>query len=431
MLQRRMVLSALAALAAAFALISLFLISCDEDPTEIDATTLRITRISGDGQSERVGAMLPEPIVVRITNISGNLRPGISVTFSSTAAGSEALPSTDITDSQGLASCYFVLGTEEGTQQIKAEVTTDSTFFSASAVLPACPEETTESASAWPSGHIFIVTTSSALITTGASVLIDFDPGTDTWEKVLESDLILTDVAFSPRGELYVATPSYIYKVDPTTNDLQQFTPLTEVGHVELEPNSGGILMGISDNGRMFTVKCSPEMAYLYAFSFIPTHTENLATDPLKRDIFFVTGTPPDFQLQKALWDGRSDDGGSVSLITYLNASTGTPRGMCCDSTGTLYITIDGTQNFRRLFEVDPDGTVDTAFFDFVDYFGATEPGRWGDVTILEDELFLIDKDNGRLVVISTDGTFDREVVSNDFFVPGTVLEEYGIAASP
>jgi hypothetical protein len=59
------------------------------------------------------------------------------------------------------------------------------------------------------------------------------------------------------------------------------------------------------------------------------------------------------------------------------------------------------------------------------------EAGRWGDLTIMEDELYIIDKDNGRLVVISTDGTFQRKVTSNDFFVPGSVLEKYGIAASP
>ncbi|MCK4351237.1 MAG: hypothetical protein KAX13_10275, partial [Candidatus Krumholzibacteria bacterium] len=310
-------------------------------------------------------------------------------------------------------------------------VTTDSTTFSVSAVEPACPEMNLEPASDWPSGHIFIVTTSSALLTTGASVVIDYDPVANSWEKVLESNHYLTDIAFSPRGELYVTLADYIYKVDPATKLLVEFTPLNEAGHVELEPNSGGILMGMSDNGRMFTVKCPPTMVYLYDLAFSPTHTENLATDPLTRDIYFVTGTPPDFQLWQASWDGRSDDGGSTNLITYINASTGTPEGMCCDSTGTLYITIDGHQNFRRLFKVDQDGNVDIALFDFVEYFGAGEAGRWGDVTILDDELYIIDKDNGRLVVISIDGTFQREVVSNDFFVPGSILENYGIAASP
>ena len=429
MLQKRMILSTVAVLAFTLIFTSLLFTSCDDNPTDTDA--LRITKISGDGQAERVQAMLPEPLVVRVTNIAGDRRPGIAVTFSSQDPGAATLPPTAVTDSEGRAFCNFKLGTEAGTQHVNAAVTTDSTTFSVSAVVPACPEMSLEPASDWPSGHIFIVTTSSALLTTGAAVVIDFDPETDTWERALETNLYLTDIAFSPRGELYVTLADHIYKVDPVSKLLVGFTPLSETGHVELEPNSGGILMGMSDNGRMFTVKCPPTMAYLYDFSFIPTHTENLATNPVTRDVNFIVGTPPDFQLQRASWDGRSDDGGSLDLITYINASTGTPEGMCCDSTGTLYITIDGHQNFRRIFKVDPDGSVDIAFFDFVDYFGATEAGRWGDMTILDDELYVIDKDNGRLVVISTDGTFQREVVSNDFFVPGSILENYGIAAAP
>ena len=431
MLQKRTMLSTLAALAAAFVFISFFVTSCDDNPTDTDLTDLRITKISGDGQTERVQAMLPEPLVVRVTNVAGERRPGIAVTFSTQNPGAEVVPPTAVTNSEGQAYCGFKLGTEVGAYQIMAAVTTDSTTFSASAVEPACPEMDLEAASDWSSGHIFIVTTSSALITTGNSVVIDFDPETDTWEKVLESNLVLTDIAFSPRGELYVTLADYVYKVDPTTKDLLEFTTLSEVGHVELEPNSGGILMGMSDNGRMFTLKCSPDLAYLYTFAFVPTHTENLATDPVTRDIYFMTGTPPAFQLQHAAWDGRSDDGGSVDLITYIDASDGTPEGMCCDSTGTLYIAIDGTDTFRRIFEVDPDGNVDRAFFDFFDYFGAVNAGRWGDLTLLDDELFIIDKANGRLVVISTSGTFLREVASNDFFVPGSILESYGIAVSP
>ena len=418
-------------LAIALILASLLVTSCDDNPTETDDTTLRIAKISGDDQSERVEALLPDALVVRVTNIAGNRKPGITVSFSSQNPGAEVIPPAAVTDSEGQAHCSFKLGTATGVQQVKAVVSTDSTTFSATALELACAEESTEPASDWPSGHIFIVTTSSALLTTGSSVVIDYDPVANSWAEVLESNLYLTDIAFSPRGELYVAIADYIYKVDPSTKDLLEFTPLTELSHVEIEPNSGGILVGMSDNGRMFAVKCSPQMAYLYDFSFIPTHTENLAADPVTRDVYFMTGTPPDFQLQQAVWDGRSDDGGNVNLITYVDASTGTPRGMCCDSTGTLYISIDGNQNFRRIVEVGLDGTVDDAFFDFVDHFGAEDAGRWGDLTILEDELYIIDKDNGRLVVISTDGTFQREVVSYDFFVPGSILEKYGIAASP
>lgn len=429
MLRKRTRQLLMLAFASIFA--SILISSCDDNPTDSDYTDLRITKISGDGQVERVQAMLPDPLVVRVTNIAGERKPGITVTFSSQNTNAEVIPPTAVTDSEGRASCSFRLGTQTGEHQIKAVVSTDSTVFSASAVEPACTEMSVEPASDWPPGHIFIVTTSSALLTTGASVVIDYDPVANSWEKVLETNHYLTDIAFSPRGELYVTLDDYIYKVDPATKNLLEFTPLSEVGHVELEPNHGGILMGMSDNGRMFVVKCSPDMAYLYIFSFVPTHAENLATDPVTRDVYFMTGTPPDYQLNHAAWDGRSDNGGNVDLITYIDASTGTPKGLCCDSTGTLYIAIDGTGNDRGIFEVDPDGNVDSEFFDFVDYFGPTEAGRWGDITLLDDELFIIDKDNGRLVVISTDGTFVREVVSNDFFVPGSVLENYGIAASP
>ena len=133
MLQRRTMLSTLAALAAAFVFISFFVTSCDDNPTDTDLTDLRITKISGDGQTERVQAMLPEPLVVRVTNVAGERRPGIAVTFSTQNPGAEVVPPTAVTNSEGQAYCGFKLGTEVGAYQIMAAVTTDSTTFSASA----------------------------------------------------------------------------------------------------------------------------------------------------------------------------------------------------------------------------------------------------------------------------------------------------------
>ena len=405
--------------------------SCDENPTETDEdyTNLHITKISGDNQSERAGAQLPEQLVVEVENILGDEQQGIEVDFSTANPGAQVFPESDITDQNGRASCYFVLGSNTGLQHTKAVIETDSTTFAATAIEAPCTEADPVASSDWSSNNVFYVTTSSAMITTGNSVLVEFDPETDMRTEILETSHTLTDVAFSSRGELFVASSGVIYKVNPSTKLLEEYTDLSMVGHIELDANQGGILAGLSVNGP-FEVECTPAApTELYpGVSFVGMQSENFTADPVSRDLFFISGSSPTYKLWRAPWDGSSA-AGSTSLHADINIGDNTPKGMCIDYSGYIYVTVDGTDNYRRIIKIAPDGTVDYDFFDFYAHFGILEAGRWGDITLLYGSLYLIDTDENRIVEITTSGAYVREVDSTDFSGPGTSGETNGITA--
>jgi len=407
----------------------LFYSSCDENPTDVE-TDLNLSMVSGDGQSERAGAQLPEPLVVVVKNTLGDGQQGKEITFSTVNPGAHVYPETAVSDQNGRALCYFVLGSDVGLQNATARMESDSITFSATAVEVPCTEAEPTLSDDWSPHNIYYVTTSSALLTTGNSVLVEYDPETDTRTLVLETSHTLTDVAFSSRWELFVAASGVIYKVNATSKTLEEYTVsgwLT--GHVELDANQGGILAGLSVNGP-FGVNCTPtEPTELYpGTSFVNMRPENFAADPVSRDLFFISGSSPTYKLYRVPWDGRSTPG-SISLHSDLNITDNAPRGMCIDYSGNIYITVDGSDNYRRIIKVYADGTIDYDFFDFFDYFGNLDMGRWGDITLLYGSLYLIDTDKNRIAEIRTNGDFVREFDSTDFSGPGTPGETYGITA--
>ncbi|GEM_PF-2896022 len=411
--------------------------SCDENPADGDKQSmLELIRIhSGNNQSERTGAMLSDPLTVKLIDILNNPKPGVEVRFSSTNPGAVVNPASAVTDSKGLASCTFKLGTEPGVQHVKAATYIDSTLFSATAEVPECDEEDTEPSGAWPSGHIFITTTSSSLIDATGSVILDVDPQQLQNEPtlVLETDSLLIDLAFSTRGELYVSTAHSILKVDPQSYEMDVFVSYTGHKSVELEPNSGGVLAGVDVNG-LFSAGC-PSHGLVEISSYIPGILwENLAAHPLTRDLFTITGSSSYYRIIRGEWDGRSSSiSDLVYPVNFINAGQGRPNGMCIDSTGTVFVTVDGNDTDRRISKISADGTIYDDFFDFYAHAGGNsiEAGRWGDITLLDGYLYLVDTRNDRLVVISTEAVWTDDKQSHVFSKPGGDSERYGIAASP
>ena len=407
----------------------LFYSSCDEDPTDVE-TDLNLSMVSGNGQIERAGAQLPEPLVISVENTLGDGQQGIEITFSTANPGASVFPESAITDQNGRASCYFVLGTEVGLQNATARMESDSTTFSATALEVPCTEADPSASVDWSSSNVYYVTTSSALLTTGNSVLVEFDTDTGARTVILETNHTLTDVAFSSRGELFVASSGVIYKVNATSKILEEYTVDAFMsGHVELDANQGGILAGLSVNGPI-EVECTPiAPTELYpGTSFVNMRSENFTADPVSRDLFFISGSSPTYKLYRVPWDGRTA-AGSMSLHADLNITDNAPRGMCIDYSGNIYITVDGSDNYRRIIKVYADGTIDYEFFDFFDYFGNLDMGRWSDITLLYGSLYLIDTDENRIVEITTAGAYVREIDSTDFSGPGTSGETNGITA--
>ena len=83
---------------------------CDpivEDPT--------VSKTSGDEQAGRVGQVLPEPLQVTVTT-DGAATTGVTVNWSTAAAGGALSPTSTATDANGVASSNWTLGTTSGAQ---------------------------------------------------------------------------------------------------------------------------------------------------------------------------------------------------------------------------------------------------------------------------------------------------------------------------
>lgn len=414
-------------------LVFLVLPSCEDNPSDADDTAAkpRISIHSGDSQSERVGAWLEAPLVVRVADILGNPRAGREVIFSTQSDGT-VTPPADTTGTAGLASCLFKLGTAAGMQYVKASIAEGEVIFALEAEAIECSEEDPSRIEHWPKDHIFITTTSSSLLESGSSVLIDFDPQSLVPEKVMEFSDSVVDLTFSARGELFLAAKNKIFKVDTFHLVSEFFQPPAE-WNVEIEPNAGGIISGLSLQYGPFFLICPANMHALYPpGSFVGVNWENLAAHPITRDLFIITGlSPPNYRLWRIPWDGQSTASDPI-LHAEIHAGAAAPRGMCIDSTGTIFITIDGNGSDRRIASVSPSGYVDDDFFDFCQYYGTTTnlAGRWGDIALLGDELYLIDRYNDRLVIITTAGDMVWEVQSTAFSEQFKDSERYGIAAN-
>ncbi len=417
-----------AALSAALLAAAFLMPSCAEDSVTDDPSLVaRLDVYAGDNQTGTVGSLLPDPLVVRASDILGNPRPGITVQFSTTNTGASVSPASAQTGASGFASCAFRLGSSTGEQQVRASTEGDSTYFTATASALECPEEDPGAACAWPSGHIFVTTTSSSLLSGNGSVVIDYDPDTGVIEKVLETNEIIIDLAFSSRGELYLSTTDEIFKVDPDDKSLSVFHTYASPAPVEIEPDYGSVLAAVTST-KLFGVFCPASILSAEA-GVVAARPECLAVDPVSRDAWIVTGVNPTFHFYRYPWDGRGDFGPGVEEVI---AATGTsaPAGMCADGTGNIYVVLDGSGADRTIGRILSDGAWQRTFFDLYDY---SATGRWGDITYLGGELYLIDTRNNALVAVSATGPgININVLMNtafsDLIDQG---ERYGISASP
>ena len=99
------------------ALLALSVLRCGSNIEPTTPTDIR--GVSGDNQTGRVGSVLPDPLVVVITDANGNGVPGQTVTWQAQGGGSVA-PATATTGSNGQASVRWTLGPTPGNQNTTA-----------------------------------------------------------------------------------------------------------------------------------------------------------------------------------------------------------------------------------------------------------------------------------------------------------------------
>lgn len=89
-----------------------------------------VTRVSGDGQRGEAGEPLSDPLVARVTDSYGNPVSGVTVTFTSAASSGSVTPNLGTSDTQGLVSTVWTLGSSGGAQFVTASIAGASVVFS-------------------------------------------------------------------------------------------------------------------------------------------------------------------------------------------------------------------------------------------------------------------------------------------------------------
>ncbi|MQA92732.1 MAG: hypothetical protein GEU90_21330 [Gemmatimonas sp.] len=130
---------------AALFLVATLFAACDDSPTEqeLAPTPTQLQIVSGDQQAAAAGRELPNPLVVRVMNASGQAVGNQIVNFRVTAGGGTLFAGTSLTNPLGVAQERWTLGPEVGPQTVEARAIDAATgekllyaIFEATAVEP-------------------------------------------------------------------------------------------------------------------------------------------------------------------------------------------------------------------------------------------------------------------------------------------------------
>jgi hypothetical protein len=102
--------------------IGLVLGGCGSDATSPEVLISRLEILTGDQQTDTVGQLLPDPLVVRAIDASGEPLAGVRVTFVVTEGDGDLQLASSRTDESGLAADVWTLGPLAGEQRLEARV---------------------------------------------------------------------------------------------------------------------------------------------------------------------------------------------------------------------------------------------------------------------------------------------------------------------
>jgi hypothetical protein len=181
----------------------LALAACDRGPSATAPITspVRLTIVSGSGQSAPVNTLLPQTIRVRVLNSSGQPVPNFVVDFVVTSGGGSVFGGAEVTNSSGYADELWTLGPRLGAQMLAARSVNSSTgapetygSFTATATPPANVNVVGSNATG-----IFMMNADGSgfkqLTTGGSDMLPDLSPDH-------------TKIVFWRKGALYITSPS-------------------------------------------------------------------------------------------------------------------------------------------------------------------------------------------------------------------------------
>lgn len=109
------------------------------NPPPGNTTPAAVVVVSGNNQSGIAGAVLANPLVVRVNNSDGDALSNVSVTWTVVSGGGSVASATSTTNAQGQASMTYTLGAAAGANSVRAAVTSNtslSTTFSLTGTAP-------------------------------------------------------------------------------------------------------------------------------------------------------------------------------------------------------------------------------------------------------------------------------------------------------
>jgi uncharacterized protein YjdB len=154
----------------------------DRSTLEAPSVPAGVTPESGSNQAGTVGAPLPAPVVVRVTDDAGNPVAGARVTFSPSHGGSTS-SATAQTDGNGRAAVQWTLGSRAGTQTLQTSVETPSgapASGPSAAFAPAGPLVTIPATAMAGPAQSVTVTPASLTLDEGATATLTVQ-ATDAW----------------------------------------------------------------------------------------------------------------------------------------------------------------------------------------------------------------------------------------------------------
>lgn len=97
------------------------LVACEDDDEGYDPTVATgMEIVDGSGQSGVVGAALPDPMRVVVTNLEGDPVSGFTVQWVVASGGGTLSAGSSVTDAAGIASVEYTLGPVVGAQRVQA-----------------------------------------------------------------------------------------------------------------------------------------------------------------------------------------------------------------------------------------------------------------------------------------------------------------------
>ena len=313
--------------------------------TDTEQTAHSLTKASGDNQEGPAGTQLAAPFVVSVLDQDGEAFAGASVTFSVTAGEGMLSSATDAnpctiesstssttvtTDANGRAATRLTLGSEPGTNTVRATVAgLEPVTFTATAAEQAIPHRLTKVCGDDQEGIVgillaepFVVSVMDEDDAAMAGVVVSF--AVTAGGGALSSATATTDANGRAATSLTLGSEVGTNTVEATVAGLASVT-FTATGQEDPLASlfgtfGGGKLVALPDRTQLLQNAPNPFNSQTVLSYFL------LAPGPVRLEVFALSGQrvavlhqgPQQAGYHRLYWDGRDDVGYSVASGAYL-----------------------------------------------------------------------------------------------------------------